>query len=68
VKRDEYLKSLFYNSNLPADERLREVYLDESYIHHHYHHNDDSIWDPNDDQDLMYNKKKVLLYCCNHGI
>jgi hypothetical protein len=37
---------------------LREVYADESYIHKHYHRNDDSLWDPNDDQDVIYQKEK----------
>jgi hypothetical protein len=27
--------------------------MDESYIHKHYHRNDDSLWDPNDDQDIV---------------
>jgi hypothetical protein len=34
------------------------VYTDESYIHEHYHWNEDSLWDPNDDQDVIYQKEK----------
>ena len=58
VQRDIYLKSFFKNRELPANERLREVYLDESYIHQHYKKNEDSLWDPNDDQDIQYEKEK----------
>jgi transposase len=43
---------------LPGDTRLREDYLDESYIHEHYHRYDDSLWDPSDDQDIQIGKLK----------
>ena len=44
---------------------MREVYLDESYIHQHYHKNDDSCWDPNDEQDIQVGKApaKGNRYC-----
>jgi transposase len=58
VKRDVYLQAFFTNRALPKDERLREVYLDESYIHEHYHRFDDSLWDPSDDQDVQVGKMK----------
>ena len=45
--------------------RLREVFLDESYIHQHYHKFFDSLWDPNDEQDLQIGKdaNKGNRYC-----
>ena len=58
VQRDLYLKAFFTNRELPANERLREVYLDESYIHQHYKKTQDSLWDPNDDQDIQFEKEK----------
>ena len=58
VKRDLYLQEFFKNRSLPKEERLREVYLDESYIHEHYHRFDDSLWDPSDDQDVQVGKMK----------
>jgi len=58
LHRDLYLKAFFANRALPPEEQLREVYLDESYIHQHYKKNDDSVWDPNDDQDIQYGKEK----------
>eukprot|EP00977_Amphora_coffeiformis_P020022 scaffold7808_cov184-Amphora_coffeaeformis.AAC.1 len=64
-QRDIYLKTFFHNRSLPINEQLREVYLDESYIHQHYHKSDDSLYDPNDDQDVQYGKRpaKVNRYC-----
>jgi transposase len=58
IKRDVYLKAFFANRDLPKDTQLREVYLDESYIHEHYHRFDDSLWDPSDEQDLEVGKRK----------
>ena len=52
LKVHNYLKAFQANRNSSDEERLREVYMDESYIHEHYHRNDDSLWDPNDDQDV----------------
>ena len=65
LRRHEYLRLFFHNRSLPDEERKREIYLDESYIHEHYHRNDDSIWDPNDEQDVMYKKTpaKGRRYC-----
>ena len=56
IKRNSYLRQFFLNRAKPKQERLREVYLDESYIHQHYHRLDDSLWDPNDDQDVQVGK------------
>ena len=55
----------FANRALPPEDRLREVYMDESYIHEHYHRNDDSIWDPTDEQDVQQSKDchKGRRYC-----
>eukprot|EP00977_Amphora_coffeiformis_P022112 scaffold10488_cov92-Amphora_coffeaeformis.AAC.1 len=36
AKRDKYLIEFFANRSLPPETQLREVYLDESYIHQHY--------------------------------
>jgi transposase len=52
-RRDVYLSALLENRARPLDQRLREVYLDETYIHHHYRRDQNSIYDPNDEQDLM---------------
>lgn len=61
----KYLREFFANRAVPAEDRMREVYMDESYIHEHYHRNDDSIWDPNDDQDVQMSKApaKGRRYC-----
>jgi hypothetical protein len=58
AKKHHYLRTFFANRAKPPRERLREVYTDESYIHEHYHRNEDSLWDPNDDQDVIYQKEK----------
>jgi transposase len=65
VKRNDYLRQFFDNRSKPAESRLREVYLDESYIHEHYHRNDDSLWDPNDALDVREKKDpaKERRYC-----
>jgi transposase len=65
IHRNKYLRALFENRAKPPGERMREVYLDESYIHEHYHRNDDSLWDPNDDQDVTFAKApaKGRRYC-----
>jgi hypothetical protein len=58
LRRHAFLREFFANRALPPGERLREVYLDESYIHQYYNRMDDSIWDPNDDQDIQFGKDK----------
>ena len=65
LQHHEYLTSFFANRALPPEDRLREVYMDESYIHEHYHRNDDSIWDPSDEQDVQRSKDrhKGRRYC-----
>ncbi|KAG7358046.1 hypothetical protein IV203_014633 [Nitzschia inconspicua] len=65
LQKENYLRVFIANREAPAEERLREVYLDESYIHEHYHRNDDSLWDPIDDQDIPYSKApaKGKRYC-----
>ena len=49
LHKHRYLQRFWKNRNTPSGERLREVKMDESYIHQHYHRNDDSIWDPSDE-------------------
>lgn len=62
--RDAYLVAIKENRALPAQEQLREVYLDESYIHQHYHRLEDSVWDPNDSQDRKVRlQHKGQRYC-----
>lgn len=56
VARDLYLAEFFANREKPPQERLREVYMDESYIHQHYKKEKDSLWDPNDEQDIQTGK------------
>ena len=60
-----YLWTYFENRAKPPETQLREVMMDESYIHEHYHKCDDSCWDPNDDQDIMMSKApaKGRRYC-----
>jgi hypothetical protein len=58
AKKHHYLRNFFANRAKAPEERLREVYTDESYIHEHYHRNEDSIFDPEDDQDVIYQKEK----------
>jgi hypothetical protein len=58
AKKHRYLRTFFANRAKPPRERLREVYTDESYIHEHYHRNEDSLFDPEDDQDVIYQKEK----------
>ena len=58
AKRDKFLIEFFANRSLPQETQLREVYLDESYIHQHYKKNTDSLYDPNDEQDLQVGKEK----------
>lgn len=49
--RDYYLRALLLNRSAPPQNRLREVYVDESYIHVNYTLPLNSDVDPNDDQD-----------------
>ena len=65
IKRHIYLLSFFLNRDCPQEERLREVYVDESYIHEHYHWNDNLLWDPKDNQDVHESKAKAKgrRYC-----
>ena len=65
LHKHRYLTTFFANRALNAEERKREVMMDESYIHEHYHRNNDSIWDPNDDQDIQFGKApaKGRRYC-----
>jgi hypothetical protein len=58
AKKHHYLRTFIANRAKPPRERLREVYTDESYIHEHYHHNEDSLFDPDDDEDVIYQKEK----------
>jgi transposase len=58
IKRHEYLQAFFDNEALPKEERLRNVYMDESYIHEHYNRSDDSLWDPSDNLDIQFGKSK----------
>ncbi|EGD83402.1 hypothetical protein PTSG_04010 [Salpingoeca rosetta] len=61
----KYLKEFDANRRLPPDERLREVYLDESYIDRNYNSNRDSLYDPNDGQDMHSHRKikRGRRYC-----
>jgi transposase len=58
-KRDVFLQTLIENRSKPPNERLREVYLDESYIHHHYKWKPtEDLYDPNDPEDVVFGKEK----------
>ena len=60
----QYLRENSKNHALPACQRLREVYTDESYIHHHYSRDNDSIWDPFDTRyELPRAKHKGRRFC-----
>ena len=66
AKRDIYLRTLIENRSKPPQERLREVYLDESYIHHHYRWKEgEDLYDPNDPDDVVFGKDryKGSRYC-----
>lgn len=54
LKRYKYLRLFFENRSQTNHKRRSEVYLDESYIHEYHHWNKDSIWDPIDEQDVIY--------------
>jgi hypothetical protein len=58
AKKHHYLRTFFANRSKPPTERLREVYMDESYIHEHYHCNEDSLFDPEDNKDVIFQKEK----------
>lgn len=51
--RRKYVCALRANRLSGPDVRLREVYLDESYVNHHYRRDDESMYDPNDELDLV---------------
>ena len=51
-----YLRELLRNGAVPPHERLREVYLDDSYIRQYYNRFDDSFCDPSDEQDVQVGK------------
>jgi hypothetical protein len=64
TKRAVYLKMLMRNRKAAPSERLREVYLDESYIHQHYNRLEDSLFDSNDEQDEQLRvQHKGKRYC-----
>ena len=67
--RNSYLRELTKNRNANSDEKYQCVYLDESYLHQHYCRNKDSLYDPNDEQDVLLKnptqRQKNLFYCCN---
>lgn len=59
AKRDIYLKKYMANPKEEPTMRLREVYLDESYVHHHYKwKEDDSLFDPLDEFAIPEGKDK----------
>jgi transposase len=58
VKRHEYLYRLFENEALSKEERLRNVYVGESYIHGHYKRSNDSLKDPSNNLDVKFGKPK----------
>ena len=63
LQKTFYLHEYFANRDLPAKDRLQEVYMDESYIHEYYNCNDNSLWDPSDKQDLQINKAPTKRSC-----
>lgn len=48
--RNRHIRLLYKYRSMPFEERLQEVYLDESYIHQHYAQVDDSLYDPTDSE------------------
>jgi hypothetical protein len=63
VKKHYYFKRLFENHVLPVEERTREVYMDNINIHKRYNHNGNSIWDSNNNQNVIIEKAKYKIYC-----
>ena len=44
------------NKTLLDGKRLREVFLDDNYIHQHYNRLDNNLWDPNVNQGIQLTK------------
>ncbi len=64
VWRNRYLRVLRENRNKPESERLKEVYLDESYIHKHHSHDANSLYYPSDANYVQPKlKRKGRRYC-----
>jgi hypothetical protein len=56
MEREEYLRLFFLNRRRNRGDRLREVYVDEGYIHEHYHGKDVSSCNPDDGDDVKLGK------------
>ena len=64
VWRNRYLRILLENRNFPPEQRLAEIYNDESYVHHHYSRDEYSIYDTTDHKYAEVKKqKKERRYC-----
>ena len=62
--RNSYLWQNLDNRAKSENEKLQEVYLDESYIHQHCFRHEDSIYDSNNEQDnQMRNPNKGRQIC-----
>lgn len=57
-KRHIYVEAISTNRALPKEERRRDVYVDECYIHEHYNEDTDSLYDPDDNLDVQYGEAK----------
>ena len=58
-KCNAYLQKYIANRELPLEQRLREVHLDESHVHHHCKWKEgESLHDPADEYNLPLGKEK----------
>jgi hypothetical protein len=48
--REQYLHAMAANRAKDTTQQLRELYMDESYVHHHYHSTRHSLYAPDDPQ------------------
>ena len=64
LARDEYLTIFFQNRRKSPENRLREVYIDESYVHQHHNLFGSSLYEPNDElDDAPRQKHKGRRFC-----
>ncbi len=63
IWRNIYLRTLKANREKPINSRLREVYLNESYILQHFIRDEFSIWDPIDDEFVIEKNQKGRRFC-----
>lgn len=61
--RNSYIRTIIENRMKPKPLRLREVYMDESYVHHHYHHETHNLFHPSHGSTNEKTPHKGRRYC-----